>query len=375
MATGNQTAMAVLRISERDMRQSLASVKEEVHRIAEPVLTRHGLPADTAEIFFDLASATRPALTSRLGGPTTLAQRQIDMCNRALERMQLTPSEATKQEILEALGDDFRQLRSNMAQARNTASQVATVLRPFNAKYLHSWQSDPRMADRLDQSGERIHQLNTSVVDSPDALYEWSAGVLAVFLQVVVWPDQPSFDKLDRPMFTIRESSERIYRIAWNSWIRNNQYAILNALGDEGFLVRESRPSRGISSLQSNLQNGWNLADSMAFAAPTATKASPASAEIVTSAAVTPAALKVAIASVADARLTTERSWTTLGQGIKELTNWLRSTAIVWQAQGHEVTIRLDINQADSQFSITLPNELIEEAAEAIALAVRRLTA
>ena len=176
-------------------------------------------------------------------------------------------------------------------------------------------------------------------------------------------------------MFTIRESSERIYRIAWNSWIRNNQYAILNALGDEGFLVRESRPSRGISSLQSNLQNGWNLADSMAFAAPTATKASPASAEIVTSAAVTPAALKVAIASVADARLTTERSWTTLGQGIKELTNWLRSTAIVWQAQGHEVTIRLDINQADSQFSITLPNELIEEAAEAIALAVRRLTA
>ena len=172
MATGNQTAMAVLRISERDMRQSLASVKEEVHRIAEPVLTRHGLPADTAEIFFDLASATRPALTSRLGGPTTLAQRQIDMCNRALERMQLTPSEATKQEILEALGDDFRQLRSNMAQARNTASQVATVLRPFNAKYLHSWQSDPRMADRLDQSGERIHQLNTSVVDSPDALYE-----------------------------------------------------------------------------------------------------------------------------------------------------------------------------------------------------------
>ena len=358
MSEGLRIVSAILSISEKEMRQSLREVKDRVRQLAAPILGRYDIPLDAAEIFFDLSNATRPGLNSKLlSQPSPMVQRQIEMCNRAFERMQLDLPEDLRAAILDSLSEEFRRLRSEMSQSRNTASQIATVLRPFSAKYTHVWRTDPRMADRLEFAADRIATLKQTKVNHPEDLLEWAADALQVFTDVVVWPEDTLSEKRERPMFTIRSSSERIYRVAWNAWIRQNLTAVLETaaiLSDEVY----TSPRVGKSAARSEWQLDAPLS-TVALGAPSAPS--------------TPA-IKLTVSDINSPNLTTERSWNNLTQATREVSVWIHNAVAIWGIDEAELAIRLELNQGDGQLSISLPIQKPDYAAEAIIRAVQRLT-
>lgn len=244
----------------------------------------------------------------------------------------------------------YSTLRPRLHAARNQASHVGAVLRPFSRRYLDRWDLAALNGRNFDEARARISSLENQEIDNEVALEAWARAVYEdLFYELaVIKKDRTSGDgDSDRPMGTIQVSSERTYRQQWFAWLAENTRRILQA----GKQTEGETPATHLVQEPGRTTTVWSTELQTATAAQQPERASWMTAKVW---------------DPADPSVRAERSWFTKDEALLELAGWITTLSLLWGGTGRSVLTAIEFASPSGSSKFTLPQNKLADLGEAL---------